>query len=56
MSEATKERIKTAIAKHEQAFGSMCWGNGKAGIRELPNELDGMLLNEILKIIEEEKP
>lgn len=52
MTNETKQLIKVAIEKHEQAFGSICWSNGKAGLRELPNELDGVLLKEIVGIIE----
>jgi hypothetical protein len=51
ISKELKQRLKTAIEKHEQAYGSMCWGNGKSGIRELPNDLDGDLLEEIIKIL-----
>lgn len=54
VSESLRKRLKSAIELHEQDYGSMCWGNGRSNIRELPNELDGMLLGEITKIIQEE--
>lgn len=54
ISESLRKRLKNAIEIYEQSYGSMCWGNGRSNIKQLPNELDGMLLDEIIKIIQEE--
>ncbi len=52
VSKPLREKIQSAIERHEELFGGMCYANGQARTRDLPNELDGVLFEEIIEIIE----